>query len=143
MELECPVLEEGNRLPVKYTCKGEGISPPLRIKNVPKDAKSLVVVMLDPDAPLKTFIHWLLYDIPAEEIHIEENEKRYKQGRNSLFRIGYFPPCPPWGEHRYIFTVYAIDRKLDLKEGVTFRRVEKHMKNHIIQSTELVTVFKK
>jgi len=143
MILECPILEEGNRLPVKYTCKGEGISPPLKIKNVPEDTESLVVVMLDPDAPLKTFIHWLLYDIPPDVDYIEENERRYKQGRNSLFRIGYFPPCPPWGEHRYVFTVYAIDKELNLKEGATFRRIKKHMKDHIIQSAELVTLFKK
>ena len=143
MELECPALERGNRLPVKYTCKGEGISPPLRIKNVPEGAESLVMVMLDPDAPLRTFIHWLLYDIPSDVRYIEEDEKRYKQGRNSLYRIGYFPPCPPWGEHRYVFTLYAIDKKLDLEEGATFRRVKKYMKNHIIQSAELVTVFKK
>ena len=143
MRLECPVLERGNRLPVKYTCKGKGISPPLSIIGIPEGTQSMVIIMLDPDAPLKTFIHWLLYDIPPDIDYIEENEKRYKQGRNSLFGVGYFPPCPVGGEHRYIFTVYAIDKKLNLKEKSTFWKVKKVVRNHIIQSAELVTFFKK
>ena len=143
MILICPALKNGNILPERYTCRGEGVSPPLNIRDIPKDAKSLVLIMSDPDAPLKTFIHWILYDIPASIEEIEENEQRFKRGRNSLFRKGYFPPCPPCGMHRYIFEIYAIDKFLDLKEGASIRKVKKEMRGHVIEKTELVTLFGK
>lgn len=143
MDVECPVLDEGNRLPSKYTCKGEGASPPLLIKDVPNKTKSLLIVMFDPDAPLRTFIHWILYNIPPDINAIEENESRFTCGRNSLFLARYFPPCPPCGKHRYIFKVYATDLEPNLKKGLTYRKIRKIIKNHIIDETEIVTLFGK
>lgn len=143
MILICPTLKNGNILPERYTCRGEGFSPPLEIKDVPKDAKSLVLIVFDPDAPLKTFIHWILYDIPTSTGKIRENEQRFKKGRNSLFKKGYFPPCPPCGVHRYVFEVYAIDKFLNLKEGASIRKIKKEMRGHVIERTELTTRFGK
>lgn len=141
MKIICPVLKDGDVLPERYTCNGEGVSPPLEIRDTPKSAKSLVLVMFDPDAPLKTFIHWILYNIPADVKFIEEGEKRFSRGRNSIFRKGYFPPCPPSGKHRYVFEVYALDRCLDIKDGATIRKVRKEIEGHIVDRAELVTIY--
>lgn len=141
MIITCPILDEDNFLPEKYTCKGKGLSPPLEIKEVPKNAESLLLVMFDPDAPLKTFIHWILYDIPSNIATIRENESRFKKGRNSLFMKGYFPPCPLWKRHRYVFEIHAIDKFLGMGDGASIRRIKKEIEGHVVDKARLVTVF--
>lgn len=118
----------------KYTADGEDIIPPLRISDVPEGAKSLVIIMDDPDAPGGVWDHWVLYSIPPEIKEVEEGKEPAGavQGKNSWGKTGYRGPAPPSGTHRYIFKLYALDAKLDLKPGARKHEVEAAMKGHIL-----------
>ena len=139
MKIKSPAFENGGRIPAKYTCDGEDISPPLEFEDVPEDAKSLALVMDDPDAPMGTFDHWVVWNIPPETRSIEEGkEPEGVQGMTDFGRKGYGGPCPPRGEHRYFFKLYALDTKLDLPEGSRKSDLEKAMKGHIIAQATLM-----
>ncbi len=136
------------KIPEKYTCDGEGISPPLGWERVPRAAESLVLFGEDPDAPGGVFVHWVVYDIPASEQGLDENQpltallpNRAKQGLNTAGETGYYRPCPPHGTHRYVFKLFALDQKLNLLPGKTKSQVEKAMKGHVIAQGELVGVY--
>lgn len=116
LKLESPAFKNGEMIPQKYTCDGEDVSPPLRWSGVPENAKELVLIVDDPDAPGKTWVHWVVYDIPPSETSLIENVTRKvelahqpKQGANDFKRPGYGGPCPPSGTHRYYFKIYALD----------------------------------
>jgi len=137
---------DNGRIPIKYTCLGKNINPPLEISGVPEEAKSLVLIMDDPDAikPAgKVWDHWVVWNIDVEIKLIEEDSIPGIQGRNSGGRIGYGGPCPPDGEHRYFFKLYALDKKLNLEKGSTKKEVEDAMKNSVISKTQLVGLFSK
>ncbi len=126
-------------IPQKYTCDGENISPPLSWKNIPQDAKSIAIINDDPDAPMGTWVHWIIYNIPPNSNGLPENIKGLDklpdgtmQGKNSWGKIGYGGPCPPSGVHRYFFKIYALDKVLDLKPGATKEELLKEMKGHIL-----------
>ena len=136
-----PAFENNNRLPIKYTCDGQGINPPLMIENIPSDAKSLVLIVEDPDAPSGTFDHWIVWNIPPKE-RIEEDSTPGVVGRNSGGRSTYFSPCPPWGTHRYIFRVYALDSRIELQSGSRRRELEKAIQSHIVAKGELVGLYR-
>lgn len=131
------------RIPAKYTCDGEDISPEIEISDVSEGAKSLVLIIDDPDAPMGTFTHWVLYNIPAETTKISSKNlpKEALQGVNDFARLNYGGPCPPSGVHRYFFKLYAIDKLLDLKAGATKEEVEKSIKGHILEKTELIGLY--
>ena len=142
MELSSPDFEHNGLMPAKFSCQGEGVNPALIIKNIPNDAKSLALVVDDPDAPLKTYIHWVVYDIPVVS-RIEENSAPGTLGVNTSGDIEYVSPCPPTGTHRYFFKIYALDSMLNLGDGSSKQELEKAMQGHILDKAELIGLFKK
>ncbi len=135
-------FKNNEMIPKKYTCQGEDINPTLKFEDIPKNAKSLALIMDDPDAPNKTFVHWVLYNIPITD-KIDENSYLGIQGINSAGSIGYVGPCPPSGKHRYFFKLYALDTVLDLKKAVSKEDLKKAMKGHIIERTQLIGLYSK
>lgn len=142
MQLTSPEFNHNTSIPVKFTCKGKDINPSLEIKDIPDNAKSMALIMDDPDAPAGTWVHWVVFDIPIIA-RIEENSMPGKPGANTLGQISYHGPCPPSGTHRYFFKLYALDVQPDLKEGISKGGLEKAMQGHILASAELVGLFKK
>ncbi|MFC1658362.1 YbhB/YbcL family Raf kinase inhibitor-like protein [Candidatus Omnitrophota bacterium] len=142
MKLTSPVFAHNQSIPEKYTCQGEDINPPLVIEGVPGEARSLALIMDDPDAPMGTWVHWVVYDIGIIP-RIEENSIPGKQGSNNFRRKDYGGPCPPSGTHRYFFKIYALDNQLGLEEGINKASLEKAMQGHILQKAELIGLYKK
>ncbi len=142
MKLSSPDFEHNKLIPGKFTCQGEDINPALTIGDVPNDAKSLALIVDDPDAPMGTWVHWLVYDMPLAA-RIEENSIPGKQGINDFGRKNYGGPCPPSGMHRYFFKLYALDTVLGLREGVSKTDLEKAMEGHILDKSELIGLYRK
>lgn len=135
-------FENGAIIPLKYTCDGENINPPLLIKNIPHETKSLVLVVEDPDAPIRTWVHWLVWNIsPVNKIN--EKSSIGVKGKNDFGKRQYTGPCPPAGTHRYFFKVYALDDLLTMKADATKIDVEKAMSSHIIGFGELIGTYTK
>jgi hypothetical protein len=139
--VKSPAFENNKRIPVKYTYDGADVNPPLTIEGVPEETKTLVLIVDDPDAPMGTFDHWVVWNIPAATRRIEENTVPGIEGMSSYRKHAYGGPCPPYGTHRYFFKVYALDTQLDLKLNSTKRDVEKAMKGHILAEGELVGLY--
>jgi hypothetical protein len=129
-------------IPKKYTCEGENVNPPLDVKGTPEEAKSLALIMDDPDAPGKTFVHWVVWNIPLTR-HIDEDELPGEQGVNDFGDVGYGGPCPPTGKHRYYFKLYALDNLIDLERGSTKQQLEQAMAGHIVAFGELMGHYKR
>jgi Raf kinase inhibitor-like YbhB/YbcL family protein len=121
----------GGNIPAKYTCDGEAVSPPLTVDNIPEHSKTLAIIVEDPDAPHRTFDHWLLWNLPPDR-HIKEDRVLGASGKNSAGKTGYYPPCPPSGSHRYYFTVFALDTSLSLQEGSDKQKLKAAMEDHIL-----------
>ena len=139
MELNSTAFEHGGTIPPKYTADGEDISPPLGFSGVPSETGSLVLIMDDPDAPVGTWDHWVMWNIPAGTDGISEgSEPECTRGSNSWGRLGYGGPAPPSGTHRYFFRLYALDTVLELPEGSGKRELESAMKGHIVAQAELM-----
>ena len=115
MDLSSPAFEAQEKIPEKHTCDGEDVSPALEIADMPDAAKSLALIVDDPDAPAKTWVHWILYDI-APTARIEENSAPGTQGQNDFGKFDYGGPCPPSGTHRYSFKVYGGDEEFGVDE---------------------------
>jgi hypothetical protein len=145
MKLSSLAIEDGKPIPIEYTCDGADISPPLTFGNIPKNAKSLSIIMLDPDAPGGTFVHWLVWNIPSNITGFLEGENiTFPQGTNDFGNIGYNGPCPPPGKkHRYFFKLYALDTFLDLNQGATREELEEAMSGHIVGETQLMGTYTK
>lgn len=139
------VFAHNENIPSKYTCDGEDAAPELVISEVPASAKSLVLIVDDPDAPMGTWVHWVLYNIPVNTTKIDAKNlpQDVKQGMTDFGRIGWGGPCPPSGTHRYFFKLYAIDKILDLPQGATKKQVENEIRNNIIEKAELVGLYKR
>lgn len=142
MKIESNVFQNGGEIPRKYGYKKENINPPLLIKDVPINAKSLVLIMDDPDAMGavgKIWVHWLVWNIDPYTNEILENSipPNTIQGKTDFGEIAYGGPAPPDKEHTYIFKLYALDRKLNLDEGSTKSQIEDAMKGHVIEETRL------
>jgi Raf kinase inhibitor-like YbhB/YbcL family protein len=130
-------FESNGTIPKKYTCSGENISPPLEFQGIPEKSRSLVLIMEDPDAPMKTFTHWIVWNIePVAKI--DEDNIPGIEGMNDFRKIGYGGPCPPSGTHRYFLRIYALDKQLELKEGASRKELENEMIGHIIAEGELI-----
>jgi len=142
MKLTSPVFENNGLIPSKYTCQGEDINPALSIEDIPGGTKSLALIVDDPDAPMGTWVHWVVYDI-APVSRIDEDSIPGKQGINDFRRKDYGGPCPPSGTHRYFFKIYALDEELGLEEGVNKKGLEKAMQAHILEKAELIGLYKK
>ena len=148
IKLTSSAFKEGEAIPRQYTCDGIDISPPLEWTGVPKSAKTIALIADDPDAPSGTFVHWVLYNLPAENIGLVENVPATDnvkggglQGKNGFEKIGYGGPCPPSGTHRYFFKIYALDNELPLKAGATKAEVEKAMQGHIVAQGQLMGTY--
>ena len=142
MKISSPEFENNKFIPKKFTCQGEDINPPLIIEDIPKEAKSLALIVDDPDAPMGTWIHWVVFDISIVK-RIEENSIPGRQGSNDFGRENYGGPCPPSGTHRYFFKIYALDKKLNLNEGISLSGLENAMHGHILDKAELIGLYKK
>lgn len=143
MQISCPVLKENNFLPAKYSCDGEGVNPPLEIADIPKEAKSLALIMDDPDAPGGTFTHWLVWNIHPviEEVEANSIPLDAVEGYNSAQKEGYTPPCPPSGTHRYRFKLYALDQYLSVDKHVSQPDLRAEIEKHLIDEAKLVTKY--
>jgi len=140
---------QGSQIPAKFTCSGVGISPQLAWSAPPAGTASLALIVTDPDAPRGTFVHWVLYDLPAQTRALPEgvpNQSQLadgsRQGRSDFDETGYGGPCPPPGSrHHYHFTLYALDAKLNLPVGATRAQVEAAMQGHILARGELIGLY--
>jgi Raf kinase inhibitor-like YbhB/YbcL family protein len=149
--LESGAFQAGGFIPKKYTCSGDNVSPALSWKGTPGGTKSLVLIVADPDAPGGTWIHWLLYNLPANSGRLPEGLPKTgeiqggaRQGTSSFQEVGYGGPCPPPGDaHHYHFKLYALNARLTLRAGATRDEVERAMKGHIMAEAELVGLFKR
>jgi Raf kinase inhibitor-like YbhB/YbcL family protein len=152
LTLTSPAFKDNERLPVKHTGEGEDVSPPLDWAGAPAGAKSFAVICDDPDAPLGTWDHWLIWNIPADRKGLPEGVAKTetvadlggaRQGNNSWPKIGYWGPMPPkgHGNHHYIFRVYALDAVLDLPAGSKKKALEAAMKGHVLAEGKLVGLY--
>lgn len=145
LELSSSAFQKNGDIPSQYTCEGENISPHLKWTGVPKGTKSFALIIDDPDALHKTWVHWVLYNIPPDVTEILEGKapEGSTPGINDYDKPEYRGPCPPTGKHRYFFKLYALDKKLDLKEGATKEATEKAMEGHILDKTELMGQYRR
>jgi Raf kinase inhibitor-like YbhB/YbcL family protein len=145
IQVSSPAFENGEFIPQKYTADGEEQSPPLLIKNVPEAAKSLVLIMDDPDAPTGTFTHWLAWNIDPKTELIAENSLLggAMLGTNSAHKLNYVGPRPPSGTHRYFFKVYALNKILDLPRGSSKEDLQKAMQNNVLARGSLMGKYSK
>jgi Raf kinase inhibitor-like YbhB/YbcL family protein len=142
-------FEHGSSIPVDYTCDGADRSPALSWEGLPDGTQSIALIVDDPDAPGRTFVHWVIYNIPANITGLPAAMPKNSslkdgsmQGKNDFGRIGYFGPCPPPGKpHRYFFKVYALDTVLNLKSGASDSQLEAAMSGHILAQGEMVGKF--
>ena len=139
MEIKSSAFSNKDNIPSKYTCDGENISPPLDITGIPKDTKSLVLIVDDPDAPTKVWVHWVVWNILTDSLSILEDTApiRAVQGVNDFGNNNYGGPCPPSGNHRYMFKLYALDAFLEIPETSEKQDVETAMEGHIIEKQVL------
>ena len=153
VELKSTAFAPGGEIPGRYTCQGKDVSPPLAWSSVPANAKSLVLVVEDPDAPdpaapKETWVHWVLYDIPPQAGKLPEGAKHLPpgthEGENDGGRTGYTGPCPPVGRHRYFHRLYALDAVLpDLGAAPSWAKVAAAMRGHVVAQAELVGTYQK
>ncbi len=145
LTLTSPVFDNNYDIPEKYTCDGENISPPLKINDIPDDAKSFVLIVEDPDAPGGLFTHWTMWNIPTDAEEISENSvpNGARQGKTSFGDNKYGGPCPPSKTHRYFFKLYALDNKLDLPSDIRPEFLKEEMEEHLIANTLLIGKYKK
>ena len=146
MQLKADDFAAGAEIPTRFTCTGSGISPALSWSAPPDGTESFALVMDDPDAPGRTWVHWVLYDVPAAERALPEGvgpkgtlPSGARQGRNDFGRTGYGGPCPPPGPaHRYFLRLYALDAPMNLKAGATRADLDRAMRWHILAHAELM-----
>ncbi|WP_225896402.1 YbhB/YbcL family Raf kinase inhibitor-like protein [Amazonocrinis nigriterrae] len=150
MKLESTAFDANGLIPAKYTCDGADISPPLIWDEVPKGTQSIVLIVDDPDAPGGTFVHWVVYDIPATIRQLPEKIAAVKplpdggvQGKNDFGKLGYGGPCPPSGIHRYFFKIYALDQELSLPAGATKNQILTAIESHILAKADLIGRYKR
>ena len=142
VKLTSPEFQNHQSIPAKFTCEGQDINPSLIIEGIPKDTKTLALIMDDPDAPMGTWVHWVVFDMPVIG-RIEENSVPGKLGVTNSGKQDYHGPCPPSGTHRYFFKIYALDAALNLKEGISKGALEKAMQGHILDKAELIGLYQR
>jgi Raf kinase inhibitor-like YbhB/YbcL family protein len=155
MKLTSPAFDHNKAIPAQYTCEGADISPALQWSDAPKGTKSFALIVDDPDAPSKVWVHWILFNIPASVNELTENMPSNsfvpysaqgfegpRQGATDFNGAQHYGgPCPPSGNHRYHFTLYALDTTLDLPAGATKRQLLAAMKSHILEETTLIGTY--
>ncbi len=151
LSISSPAFQDGERIPAKYTCQSQDISPPLKWNRVPDETQSLALILDDPDAPSGVFTHWVIFNLPPDSRELPEAVPAASQlpssalqGKNDFGKIGYGGPCPPPGyPHRYRFTLYALDRQLDLKAGSSKKQVLNAMEGHILAQGQLTGTYQR
>ena len=145
MKISSSQFSHQGTIPKKYTGEGEDISPPLDFADIPPNAKTLVLIVDDPDAPMGTFDHWIAWNIPANQTRLEENSSVPKQGTNHFKKQSYGGPMPPngHGPHRYFFKLYALDTELNLPEGSTKEQLEEAMQPHILDQAQTMGTYER
>ena len=150
IKITSSVFEDGGLIPAEYTCDGADMSPPLQWGVVPEGTKSIALICDDPDAPMGTFVHWVIFGLPAETRELAENipsdetlPNGAKQGKSDFGRIGYGGPCPPSGTHRYFFKIYALDTEVALAAGASKRELLGAMEGHILGQGQLIGKYKR
>lgn len=150
IKVESPAFTEGGKIPKQYTCDGTDISPPLTWSGIPEGTKSIAIIADDPDAPMGTWVHWVVYDLPPDLTGLQKNiplqeilANGAKHGMNDFRRTGYGGPCPPGGTHRYFFTVYALDAMLGLDAGATKKFLLKAMEDRVLAKGALMGKYKR
>jgi Raf kinase inhibitor-like YbhB/YbcL family protein len=138
--ISSPSFQAGGAIPAQFTCNGANQNPPLQFRGVPKEAKSLVLIVDDPDAPGGLFTHWLVWNIDPTTSQLGGNSvpADAAQGTNDFGRVGYGGPCPPAGTHRYYFRLFAIDQKIDLNPGAKRSALDRALKGHVLARGELM-----
>jgi len=152
MKITSSEFEDGGEIPARFTCQGADVSPPLTFSGVPEDAKSLVLIVDDPDAPdpkapKMTYVHWVLYNLPPDTKGFAESVAKLPEGTgdglNDWKRTGYGGPCPPIGRHRYFFKLYALDTKLEVLSYPTKPQVLEAMKGHVLAEAQIIGTYEK
>jgi len=151
LSISSPAFQDGERIPAKYTCQGQDISPPLKWSQVPNETQSLALIVDDPDAPSGVFTHWVIFNLPPDSRELPEAVPAASQlpsgalqGKNDFGKIGYGGPCPPPGyPHRYRFTLYALDRHLELKAGSSKQQVLHTMEGHVLAQGQLTGTYQR
>ncbi|MDX1636373.1 MAG: YbhB/YbcL family Raf kinase inhibitor-like protein [Balneolaceae bacterium] len=148
LNLRSPAFEDGDVIPKKYTCDGEDVSPPLAWSNPPQGTQSFAIIFDDPDAPGKTWVHWVLYNIPGDVRKLRELVPAVEilangtvHGTNDYQKRSYRGPCPPGERHHYSIRLYALDEELDLKPGATKKELMSAMKGHILEEAQLTATY--
>ncbi len=141
LQVTSPAFNAGAMIPSQYTCEGKNINPPLSIKGIPSRARSLAVIVEDPDAVSGPFDHWVAWNIPPGDI--KQSNANGQVGKNGKGDTGYTGPCPPSGTHHYHFKVYALDTTLSLNQGADKQALLKAMQGHILATGELTGIYKK
>ena len=150
LEITSSAFSEGKMIPTRYTCDGPDVSPDLAWSGVPDTAQSLALICDDPDAPMGTWVHWVLFNIPAGTSGLPAEippdavlENGGRHGTNDFGRLGYGGPCPPGGTHRYFFKLYALDTEPDLASGITKAQLLEAMEGHILAEAQLMGKYKR
>jgi Raf kinase inhibitor-like YbhB/YbcL family protein len=138
-------FEDGAEIPRRHSCEGEDLSPPLAWSEAPQEARSLALIVDDPDAPSGTFVHWLAWGIDPGTGGLQEGESAPSEGTGGFGESGYRGPCPPpgHGPHRYFFRLFALDQRLDLAPGVSREELEGAMQGHVLSSAELIGTYER
>lgn len=154
MRITSSAFDDGSAIPREYTCDGDDVSPPLALEDVPDDAGSLALIVDDPDAPDRVWVHWLAWGIPADVREMPRDVPKtdvvgelhgIRQGRTDFDAVGYGGPCPPpgHGTHHYRFTVYALDRHIDLDAGASRDALEAQLEGHVLAQARLVGTYER
>ena len=150
IKITSSAFEDGGMIPAKYTCDGADVSPALQWDAVPEGTKSIALICDDPDAPMGTWVHWVLFNLPADTKELKENIPHDKtlpngaiQGITDFGRNGYGGPCPPSGIHRYFFKIYALDTKIELSNSANKSQLVEAMKDHILAQGQLMGKYKR
>lgn len=143
MKLKSSAFSDGQPIPLIYSCDGDNINPPLEISDVPENARTLALVMEDPDAPHGTFTHWLMWNISPDTAEIMEGDwpEGAEQGINDGGELGYMGPCPPTGVHHYHFKLYALSKDLEVSASISKEELEKEIEDAFIAKSELVGTY--
>lgn len=145
MQIKSSAFKNEESIPEKYTCDSENINPPLQFSDVPERAKSLVLIVDDPDAPAGTWVHWTIWNIDPQTTEIVENSvpEGAVEGMTDFGTTGYGGPCPPSGVHRYFFKLYALDSEIELPSGVKLEELEEAMAGQVIAKAQLMGTYSK
>jgi Raf kinase inhibitor-like YbhB/YbcL family protein len=150
IKITSSAFSEGDMIPKRYTCDSEDVSPDLAWSGIPQGTKSIALICDDPDAPMGTWVHWVLFNLPAESTELPAaipSDKTLSNGavhgKNDFGRLGYGGPCPPGGTHRYYFKLYALDTQLNLASGITKNQLLDAMEGHILAQGQLMGKYKR